>query len=226
MLFQIIRGANTMQIIAYLFSMAFVVFCTLPVHEYAHALVATKLGDNTAKMSGRLTLSPLAHVDWIGAAMILLVGFGYAKPVPVNPRNFKNPKAGMALSALAGPLSNIIMAFIFLVGLNAVIKFTNPQSSTLWFAVYYFLYFAASVNISLAVFNLIPVPPLDGSRVLSAVLPTKYYFKLMKYERYITIAIFVLLLTGILTWPLSKLSGWLFTALNFVAALPFGGSLA
>jgi len=223
MLFSLLRGANTIEIIAYLFSMAFVVFCTLPIHEYAHALVATKLGDKTAKNSGRLTISPMAHIDWIGALMILLVGFGYAKPVPVNARNFKNPKLGMALTALAGPLSNIIMAFVFLLLKNAVLAFTDPNTEVLWFAIYYFLYFAASVNISLAVFNLIPVPPLDGSRVLNAVLPAKYYFKIMQYERYIVIGIFILLLTGALSYPLSLLSNLVYKALNFAASLPFGG---
>ncbi len=223
MLFNIIRGADVTEIITYVFAMAFVVFCTLPIHEYAHALVAYKLGDNTAKNMGRLTINPMAHIDWIGAVMILLVGFGYAKPVPVNSRNFKNPKFGMAVTALAGPISNIIMAFLFLLLGQAVAHFASV--TVLWSAVYSFLYFAALINVSLAVFNLIPVPPLDGSRVLSALLPDKYYYKLMQYERYIVIAIFVLLLTGALSKPLSWLSGILFNALNYVAALPFGGLL-
>ncbi|MCR4563883.1 MAG: site-2 protease family protein [Clostridiales bacterium] len=224
MLFQLIRGADAADIIAYIFAMAFVVFCTLPIHEYAHALVAYKLGDPTAKNMGRLTISPMAHIDWIGALMIFIVGFGYAKPVPVNARNFKKPKLGMALSAIAGPLSNIIMAFIFLVGTQMVLHFVKNYT-VLWSAVYSFLYFAALVNISLAVFNLIPIPPLDGSRVLSAVLPDKYYFKLMQYERYIVIVVFILLITGVLSTPLSWLSGYVFKALNYIAALPFGGLL-
>ncbi len=224
MLFQIIRGADIYDLIAYIFAVAFVVFCTLPIHEYAHALVAYKLGDSTAKNMGRLTISPMAHIDWIGALMILLVGFGYAKPVPVNARNFKNPKLGMALSAIAGPLSNIIMALLFLVGAQAVSHSVN-EATVLWSAVYTFLYFAALVNVSLAVFNLIPIPPLDGSRVLNAVLPDKYYFKLMQYERYIVLVVFVLLLTGVLSKPLSWISGIVFNALNYVAALPFGGLL-
>ena len=131
MLFQLIRGADVFDLIAYVFAMAFVVFCTLPIHEYAHALVAYKLGDNTAKNMGRLTINPMAHIDWIGALMIFLVGFGYAKPVPVNARNFKKPKLGMALSAIAGPLSNLIMAFVFLVLMNAVAKYAYGQSSLL-----------------------------------------------------------------------------------------------
>lgn len=223
MLLNLLRGANIVQIISYLFSTAFIVFCTLPIHEYAHALVATKLGDQTARLSGRLTINPMAHLDPIGSIMIFLVGFGYAKPVPVNPRNFKNPKKGMALTALAGPVSNLIMAFVFLLLKNSVLAFSN--ASVLISAISYFLYFAAYINISLAVFNLIPIPPLDGSRIFSAILPDKYYFKMMQNERIIMIVIFVLLFTGILSTPLSYLTGFIYSALNFITALPFGGLL-
>ena len=123
MIFDIIRNGFSMDTVLNLLARVFVVFCTLPVHEYAHAFVSTKLGDDTARLKGRLTLAPLAHIDPIGALMIFLVGFGYAKPVPVNPRRFKNPKAGMALTALAGPVSNIIMAFIFMMlrGVSSVL---------------------------------------------------------------------------------------------------------
>lgn len=226
MLFQIIRNRdiNYMELVAYVFAMAFVVFCTLPIHEFAHAFVAYKLGDPTAKNMGRLTINPMAHIDWIGALMIFLVGFGYAKPVPVNARNFKKPKLGMALCAFAGPLSNIIMAFVFLLLKNAVIALINT-GSLLRSAIVAFLYFAALVNISLAVFNLIPIPPLDGSRILSAFLPDKYYYKLMQYERYIVIAVFILLITGVLSTPLSLLSGLLYNLLDLITALPFGGLL-
>ena len=115
MIFDLFRNGFSIDLLMNLLARVFVVFCTLPVHEYAHALVATKLGDDTARLKGRLTLAPLAHIDVMGAVMIFLVGFGYAKPVPVNPRRFKNPRAGMALTALAGPLSNIIMALIFMI---------------------------------------------------------------------------------------------------------------
>ena len=103
------------ELMVSLFSVLFVVFCTMPIHEYAHALIATKLGDETPRLSGRLTLSPFAHIDLLGALMIVLCGFGYAKPVRVNPRNFKDPKKGMALTAVAGPISNLIMGFVFIV---------------------------------------------------------------------------------------------------------------
>ena len=114
MIFDIIRNGFSLEVLVSLMARVFVIFCVMPIHEFAHAFVAYKLGDDTARLSGRLTLNPLAHVDLVGALMIFLVGFGYAKPVPVNPRNFKNPKGGMAVTALAGPISNLIMAFIFL----------------------------------------------------------------------------------------------------------------
>lgn len=204
MLLSLLRSGNVTEFIINICVRIFVVFCILPIHEFAHALVATRMGDDTARLKGRLTLSPLAHINWIGALMILLVGFGYAEPVPVNIRNvrMKNKKAAMALIALAGPVSNLIVAFVSMLLSSLTIRLGNP-SSLLTSSFIIFFNYCALINISLAVFNFIPVPPLDGSRVLFAVIPTKYYFGIMKYERYIEIAIFVLLFTGILSTPLS-----------------------
>lgn len=222
MLFDLIRGGHSMlEILAGVFASLFVVFCTLPFHEYAHALVATKLGDQTARLSGRLSLNPMRHIDPLGALMIVLVGFGYAKPVPVNPRNFKNPKVGMALTALAGPCANLLMAIVFLLLKNIILLF--PTSNPIVLALAYFFIFAASINIGLAVFNLLPIPPLDGSRILQLIIPSKYYFKFLQYERYVVIVVFVLLLTGILSRPLGYLQSLLYNGLDFLVSLPFGG---
>lgn len=218
MLFSILRGASGIEVVILFLARLFVVFCTLPVHEYAHALVADKLGDKTARLSGRLTLNPMAHIDILGAVMILFVGFGYAKPVPVNPRNFKNPKKGMALTALAGPFANILMAIIFMFLANVFSLFGN---SIFVQAFYIFFTFAASINVGLAVFNLIPIPPLDGSRVLELLIPDRYYYKFARYERYIVIAVFVLIILGVLDAPLAFLQNHLYSALNYVVSLPF-----
>ena len=218
MLFSILRGASGIEIAILFLARLFVVFCTLPVHEYAHAFVADKLGDKTARLSGRLTLNPMAHIDILGAIMILFVGFGYAKPVPVNPRNFKNPKRGMALTALAGPFSNILMAVVFMFLSNVLSLFGN---SLFVQAFYVFFSFAASINIGLAVFNLIPIPPLDGSRVLELLIPDKYYYKFAQYERYIVIVIFALIVFGVLDAPLAFLQNHLYSALNYIVSLPF-----
>ncbi len=218
MLFSILRGASGIEIAILFLARLFVVFCTLPVHEYAHAFVADKLGDKTARLSGRLTLNPMAHIDILGAIMILFVGFGYAKPVPVNPRNFKNPKKEMAFTALAGPFSNILMAVVFMLLSNVLSLF---GSSLFVQAFYVFFSFAASINIGLAVFNLIPIPPLDGSRVLELLIPDKYYYKFAQYERYIVIVIFGLIVFGVLDAPLAFLQNHLYSALNYIVSLPF-----
>ena len=221
MIFDIIRNGFSIDTVINLLARVFVVFCTLPVHEYAHAFVATKLGDDTARLKGRLTLAPLAHIDLIGALMIFLVGIGYAKPVPVNPRRFKNPKAGMALTALAGPLSNIIMAIIFMLLCNtASVLFGMTELLFASVAASFFL-FAAQINVSLAVFNLLPIPPLDGSRIINLIIPSKYYFKIMQYERYIILAVFALIFFGILDGPLNFVSGLVMKLVYFIADLPF-----
>ncbi len=217
MLLDLIRHGFSVETVVGVCSSIFVVFCTLPIHEYAHAFVADKLGDGTPRLNRRLTINPLAHLDLWGCLMIILVGFGYAKPVPVNMRNFKNPKLGMALTALAGPLSNIIMAFFFLVlrGVSIVLGNGSDFSQICeWF-----FYYAAYINVTLAVFNLLPIPPLDGSRIATAVIPNKYYYKIMRYERYIMIGLFVLLFTGILSRPLSVLSNALISSLNWVVVI-------
>lgn len=210
------------QIIIRLCVSAFIVFCIIPLHEYAHAFVAYKLGDDTARLKGRLTISPMAHINWIGALMILLVGFGYAEPVPVNIRNvkMKNKKLAMALIALAGPLSNLIIAFFSMVVMFLVATFAKGDS-LIGYAFVVFFQFTALININLAVFNLIPVPPLDGSRILFAVLPTKYYFAVMKYERYIVLGVMALLFFGVLSTPLSMISSAIYKSFYSLISLIF-----
>lgn len=212
---------DAVDLIIYVSSIAFVVFCATPLHEFAHALIAVKLGDDTPRLRGRLTINPMAHIDKRGALMIFLFGFGYAKPVEVRMRYFKKPKRDMALVALAGPVCNLLQAFVTIFLFNALSHFGAVNDNIMMQYMAIFFWYAAGINTNLAVFNLLPVPPLDGSRLATALLPAKYYYKIMQYERYIMIGLFVLLFTGILTTPLSFLSSLVITLFDTITSIPF-----
>lgn len=180
-----------------------VLFTAFPVHECAHAWAADKMGDPTARNAGRITLNPFKHLSLFGTICMIFLGFGWAEPVPVNPNNFKNPKKGMAITALAGPFSNLIMAFLATVVYRILYVFypENQDSLVLYIALMIFQYIII-LNIGLAVFNLLPIPPLDGSRIFNLILSDRAYFKIMKYEKYIMIALMVLVYAGALDKPL------------------------
>ena len=181
-----------------------VLLICLPVHEFAHAWAAHKLGDNTAAGLGRLTLNPFVHLDVIGSAMILLMGFGWAKPVPVDARYFRQPKRDMAIVAFAGPLANIIMAIIMMSAAKIIIHTHHPGSSFPAVGAVQVLSIMLSINLVLAVFNLLPIPPLDGSKLLGALLPEEQYFRIMHYERFG----FPILIALVVTGALSGIIGW------------------
>ena len=202
MLFRILNQSSLSmgQKLTYILILAFCVLFSRSVHEFSHGLAAYAVGDKTAKYSGRLSLNPLAHLDPFGAICLFLFGFGWAKPVPVNPWNFKNKKGGMILTALAGPFSNFLLAFIAMViyTLLGGLRFSSASFGFTLASVFYELaYYMIMINLGLGLFNLIPIPPLDGSKVLTAILPERTYFKLMDYERYGFIILIILINTPI-----------------------------
>ena len=187
----------------------------ITLHELSHGLVAWRLGDDTAKRAGRLSLNPLRHLDPMGLLMMLVFRFGWAKPVPVNMYRFKEPKKGMALTALAGPASNVVIAFVFLLLYGAL--FIPLRGGAVGEYLLEMLELTAYISLGYAVFNLLPVPPLDGSKVLFSLMDDESYRKLMRYERYGSLVLLALVWSGVLGRPLSTAVRWLFSHLLPVA---------
>ncbi len=201
------------NIIGFLYAIPGVLFA-LSVHEFSHGYVAYKLGDPTAKNYGRLTLNPMKHLDIFGAIAMLIVGVGWAKPVPVNTRYFKKYKRDTALVALAGPLSNVLSAFVGTLLYYLIIKFIMTLKpdvflSPLWSGISEIIVSFVFVNVGLAVFNLIPIPPLDGSRIVDSFLPQKLLVLYHKYERYISLILLLVVISGFV-------SPYLQMAINFI----------
>ena len=194
-------------------------FLALTVHEYAHGWTADKMGDPTARYSGRLSLNPMAHIDLFGTICLLFFHFGWAKPVPINPRNFRNTKWGTVAVSLAGPGANFVLALISAFVMSSMQRFVPVNTFTQF--LYTVVYMCVQLNVGLMVFNLIPVPPLDGSKVLMEFLPPKYRFKMYTMERYFSIILLALIFFNVLTPLLSLLRGWVLTFIYFIVGLVF-----
>lgn len=199
----------------------------LTVHELCHGAVAYRLGDPTAKNAGRLTLNPIRHIDPLGLLLLITAHVGWAKPVPVDPRYFKDPKRGMALTALAGPVSNFLLAWVFLLLANGAMHLGNllPWSLPEWvfLALYYlldFLVIAAIVSVGLGVFNLFPIPPLDGSKILFSFFPDKVYYTVLRYERYVMLLMLAAVWFGLLDKPLTFLIAHAVNVLCVLSGFP------
>lgn len=189
----------------------------ITLHELSHGYVAYKLGDNTAKNMGRLTLNPIKHIDIFGLIMMVAFKFGWAKPVPVDMRNFKHPKRDMAITALAGPVSNVLICCIVLFIYGLIFLPCKLSGSSFLDSVLNMVYITAYLSIALAIFNIIPIPPLDGSKVLFSLMSDESYYKLMRYERYGGLVLMVLMMTGVLGKPVSTVVSAIYSNLIPVA---------
>lgn len=224
MLLYFMQNRENMDMFGILYMMlayAVIIFLTLPVHELAHAVMAHWCGDDTARWHGRLSLNPMRHLDLWGTLMILTVGIGYAKPVPVNPHNFRKYKRDTILVSLAGPLSNFLMAFVVVLiykfcGFFGLFRVSGVALDILWLVVDVLV----TVNVSLMVFNLLPIPPLDGSRLWTTLIPGRWAYTLERYSRYITMGLFALLFVGALDIPLAYMRGGVMWLIDLLTDLP------
>ena len=220
-----------LNIVLTAFSIAVMIFVVFPLHESSHALAAKLLGDDTAEQQGRISLNPFVHLDLIGTIGIILFRVGWAKPVPVNParcRKIRSQRAAMAITAAAGPMANILSSLVFLI-IRKIIEVStqtfiygnmiySPAGNTMSVAAYIIQALDLIIWLDLfnGVFNLLPIPPFDGSRVFFAFLPDKYYFKIMQYEQYIMIALLILMYTGILSIPFNFLADAIYAFLDLI----------
>ena len=201
-----------------------IIFLVLPIHECAHAWAAHKMGDETAAYSGRLSLNPLAHIDILGALCLLITGFGWAKPVPINPLKFKKQRFGIAITAAAGPLSNLAVSFIAMIIYRIVLSLpggsgyflSSAGDITGGFVILYILQFFILVNIGLAIFNLIPIPPLDGSKIISYFTSAKLDRWIYEHQLIVNAVFFAVIITGILSKPLNIIGGYVYDLFWFI----------
>lgn len=190
-------------------------------HEVSHGVVALKLGDTTARDAGRLTFNPIKHIDIWGLLMMAIFRFGWAKPVPVDMRNFKHPVRDMAITAAAGPISNVVLAFLALCIRAGAVYVSQKTGDAISDFIITFMEYTAILSVGLAVFNVIPIPPLDGSKVLNALLPQEVYYKILRYERYGFLVMMVVLYTGILDVPLDFCRNALLSGLSTISVFPY-----
>lgn len=228
LIMQIVSGEdeNIVFSLTQLFSLIFVTLFCLSIHESAHAWTAAKLGDHTGRLSGRITVNPMAHLTLIGTICMVLIGFGYAKPVPVNINNFpaKKRKLYFALTSLAGPASNFLVAIVSVVIMNIFLLINNKTGSEPFYIAYLFFLYVAYYNIALAIFNLIPIPPLDGSRLFTMILPDKLYYKLLSVERYLVMGflLVIYLISRVSSFDLiGTVAGGVLSGINFIVSLLF-----
>lgn len=196
----------------------------ITLHELSHGAVAYSLGDDTAKKMGRLTLNPIKHIDVMGLLMMIFFRFGWAKPVPVNMNRFKNPKKGMAITALAGPVSNVLIAIVFLF-IYGLLFIPLSKGGSVSEVIMNMIQLTAYMSIAFAVFNILPIPPLDGSKVLFSVISDEQYRKLMHYERYGMLILLALVASGIIGQPLSALTQNLFNKMFVFARAGYALSM-
>lgn len=206
-----------------LFAYAVIIVLLIPVHEFSHAFTAYKLGDGSQKWLGRLTLNPAKHNDWQGLIFFILVGFGWGRPVSVNPNNFKmkNKRLGMAITAAAGPISNIIFAFVAILLQRIAEIFYRATLTTPALVLYYLLMVVAQLSLSLAIFNLIPIAPLDGSKIFGLFFPAKVLEFCERYSLYLTIALLVIIRFTFVGDLFSIVSTWIYNGMYFIIDLPF-----